>query len=44
MVGLGEGSAAESKDQVTGTVLAAVSNLLYVSLGYELTLDIGSEN
>ena len=30
--------------QVIGTVLAVVSNLLYVSLGYELTLDVGSEN
>ena len=30
--------------QVIGTVLAVVYNLLYVSLGYELTLDIGSEN
>ena len=30
--------------QVIGTVLAVVYNLLYVSLGYELTLDVGSEN
>ena len=30
--------------QVIGTVLAVVYNLLYVLLGYELTLDIGSEN
>ena len=30
--------------QVIGTVLAVVYNLLYVLLGYELTLDVGSEN
>ena len=30
--------------QVISTVLAVVSNLLYISLGYELTLDVGSEN
>ena len=30
--------------QVISTVLVVVSNLLYISLGYELTLDVGSEN